>query len=84
MANPKQLFRGHLVQQHGDTHRRTRQPPLIIQIRSSGRCASQQQRRRAGVGDYLHGTLWSKVETLTMHQQMNTVNRNASKCLKAH
>lgn len=42
MANPKQLFRGHLLQQHKDTpHKRNAPTPLIIQIQSSGRSTSQ-------------------------------------------
>lgn len=31
MANPKQLFRGHLLRQHRDTlHKRTLQPPSLF------------------------------------------------------
>lgn len=87
MANPKQLFRGHLVQQRGDTRRsRTLQPPSLFKYnpdQDAHRNRSSGGSGGAGVGDYLHSTLRSKVATLTMHQQMNTANRKASKCLKA-
>lgn len=86
MANPKQLFRGHLVQQRGDTRRsRTLQPPSLFKYNPD-----QDARRNrgggsggAGVGDYRRSNTRSKVATLTMHQQMNTANRKASKRLNA-
>lgn len=84
MANPKQLFRGHLVQQHGDTLlRRTLQPSSLFKYGPREDAHHKQRRRRPGVGDYLHSALRSKVEILTMYQQMNTLYHKASKCLKA-
>lgn len=72
MANPKQLFRGHLLRQRGDTlHKRTLKPSSLFKYNPQEDLHDKQQRSSPGVGDYLHSTLRTRVETLTAHQQMN-------------
>lgn len=72
MANPKQLFRGHLLRRRWDTlHKRRLQPPSLFKYNPHKDPHQKRQRGSPGVGDYRHSILWSRVETLTMHQQTN-------------
>lgn len=72
MANPKQPFRGHLLRQRGDTgHKRTLQPSSLFKYNPQEDLHDKQHRSSPRVGDYLHSILQTRVETLTVHQQMN-------------